>query len=186
MSSELTGHLLVAVPEMEDPHFARTVVLLIRHASEEGAMGVILNRPVNLSMKNVWEKVSDIPLDYEVPANWGGPVDGPLVVLHRQMSKADLPIVPNLFVSTQQDLIEGLVREKQLPFRFFLGYSGWGEGQLEQELLAGGWFLLPPDSDLVFSDPYAMWKHCCSQVGNQVLQQDSLLKRLLGQRPELN
>lgn len=186
MNSDLTGHLLVAVPEMDDPNFSRTVVLLVRHSPEEGAMGVILNRPLNLSMQEVWQNVSTKPLETQQPANWGGPVQSPLVVLHRQMSYADLTVIPDLYVTTKREHVESLIQQSLTPFRFYLGYSGWGQGQLEQESEDGGWFILPPDSEIVFADPYEMWKHCCSQVGNQVLHRDSRLRRFSGRDPDLN
>lgn len=186
MSSDLTGHLLVAIPEMEDPNFSRTVVLLIRHSAEEGAMGVILNRPLNLNTQEIWKNVSETPLEVQQPAHWGGPVQGPLVVVHRKMELADLTVVSDLFVTTERERVEAVVTSPESPFRFFLGYSGWGQGQLEHETEEGGWFILPPDADLVFSDPYEMWKHCCGQVGNQVLHADARLRPFSGRSPELN
>lgn len=186
MNSDLTGHLLIAVPEMDEPSFSRTVILLIHHSMEQGAMGVILNRPLNLSMKEVWANVSQQALDAEGAAHWGGPVQGPLVLLHREMAFADYTVLPGLYVSTQRENVEATVAQAPIPLRFFLGYSGWGPGQLEREYAEGGWFLLPPDSDVVFTDPYLMWKHCCSQVGHQILHADPRLRSLSGHDPRLN
>ncbi len=178
---DLNGQLLVAAADMEDPHFARTVVLLIRHSIEEGAMGLVLNRPINVSPQELFAGAAD---DLEVPTGipicWGGPVQGPLVILHTQDDLADLTILPDVCISTQRDRILEILRLDHRPYGFFLGYSGWGKQQLEGECRLGGWYTVEANPEIVFSDPYEMWPTACSQVGWQVLQNDP---RLTKQKP---
>ena len=90
---DLSGHLVVAAADMEDPHFARTVVLLIRHSSEEGAMGLVLNKPLGVPLQEILADVSaDVETPEEIGIGWGGPVQGPLVVLHTLEDLADFAV----------------------------------------------------------------------------------------------
>lgn len=184
---DLSGHLLVAAADMEDPHFARTVVLLIRHSSEEGAMGLVLNRPLGLPLQEILaEAAADVEIPFGLNVGWGGPVQGPVVVLHGWDDLADLTILPGICISTQRERILELLRVDRQPYGFFLGYSGWGKQQLEGECQVGGWHIVEATPGLVFSDPYEMWPKACAQVSWSVLQQDPRVARLGGTDPTLN
>jgi putative transcriptional regulator len=184
---DLSGHLLVAAADMEDPHFARTVVLLIRHSSEEGAMGLVLNKPLGVPLQEILADVSaDVETPEEIGIGWGGPVQGPLVVLHTLEDLADLTILPGICISTQRDRILELLRIDRRPYGFFLGYSGWGKQQLEGECQVGGWHIVEATPGLVFSDPYEMWPKACGQVSWGVLRQDPRIARLGDNDPSFN
>src|SRR3982751_5237695 len=77
----LKGHLLISSPRLMDPNFVRTVVLMVQHG-EEGALGLILNRPLQATVRDVCEKVLETPCEIEAPLHQGGPCEGPLMVLH--------------------------------------------------------------------------------------------------------
>ncbi len=177
---------MIAVPELEDPNFGRTVILMVRHTPDEGAMGLILNRPLNFSASDIWAKVSDDPMPAEVPTGWGGPVQGPLVILHRWEPLADLTVLPGVYISTQREQVEAIIKENRQPFLFFLGYSGWGNDQLEQEAADGGWYHIPATLEKIFSDPYQMWKSCCFDVGEEVLSGDHRIPIDRKPNPNLN
>lgn len=184
---DLTGHLLVAAAEMEDPHFARTVVLLIRHSAEEGAMGLVLNRPIGISPAEIFASVSeDLEVPEGIPVCWGGPVQGPLVVMHTQEELADLTILPGVCISTQRDQIMEILRIDSRPYSFYLGYSGWGKQQLEGECQQGGWHTVAATPEVIFADPYEMWSTACGMVSWEVIQRDPRLAKHRPSDPSLN
>ena len=172
---DLTGHLLIAIPDLGDPNFSKTVVLLFQH-SEEGASGVILNRPSDSSIDSVWEQVADEPCDCKDLVRVGGPVQGPLIALHSSSALAEtqvLPAVPAtgkpVYISVARENLNDLVRQQEQSFRIYCGYSGWGPGQLESEISQGGWLTLKANSEHVFSSPDALWRQVCDDVGKDVL-----------------
>jgi putative transcriptional regulator len=165
----LAGHLLIAIPELHDVNFFRTVVILFQH-SEEGASGVILNRPSGVSIAKVWDEVAKEPSDCQDLVNIGGPVEGPLIALHASLVLAEAPVVPGVFLSMERDHLNELVNQSDQPFKIFSGYSGWGPGQLESEIEQGGWLTFAANSDHVFDSPEGLWKQVCSQVGHDILK----------------
>ena len=96
------GHLLVSTPQLADPNFYRTVVLLIRHA-DEGALGVVLNRPSGKTVKDLWDQVSDEPCGSACSINVGGPVPGPVMAIHDDTQLAELEITPNIFYAARNE-----------------------------------------------------------------------------------
>jgi putative transcriptional regulator len=168
------GRLLVAAPAMADPNFARTVVLLLDH-DEDGALGVVLNRP------------TDIPVAAVLPA-WGGQASPPDVVFHggpvgtnsalgvMQVTGADLPVgfrtmfggAPTtglIDLDTPVELLAGAFD----GLRIFAGYAGWGAGQLESEIDEGGWIVTdsePEDLTRVGSD--SLWAEVLERQGGHV------------------
>jgi putative transcriptional regulator len=167
----LDGHLLVASPHMEDPNFARTVVLIVQH-SDEGAFGLVLNRPSNHSLADVWKQVADdASCDVEQPLYIGGPVEGPLLALHTREGISEREIVPGVFFSTQREALESLISGHQGPFLIVTGYSGWGSGQLEGELKAGAWLTIPARREYVFPETEGenLWRTVARDIGRGVL-----------------
>ena len=134
----LTGHFLVASRYLRDPNFARCVVLMIHH-SDEGAMGVVLNRPSDKSVREVWEMIGNDPCDRDDLIYIGGPVPGPLVAVHALEAFSEREVLPGLYVSTHRDALDLIVRKQDHPCRLYSGNAGWGAGQLEGELEAGGY-----------------------------------------------
>ena len=179
----LAGHLLIAIPDLGDPNFSKTVVMVFQH-SDEGASGVILNRPSDVTISTVWEEVADEPCDCEEVVNIGGPVQGPLIALHASLAYAETPVIPGVFISLSREHLNELVSQTDQPFKIFSGYSGWGPGQLESEIDQGGWLTLAADSEHVFDTPDGLWRQVCDQIGNEVLK--PFLGKHLPENPSLN
>lgn len=153
------GCLLVAAPDLRDPNFSRAVVLLL-DAGGDGALGVVLNRP------------SDVPLTDALPALAGGAARPPLVFVGGPVEPSAVVGLGRLVVDAPVAGVErvlphvGVVdltsvadlRDTVSEVRVFAGYAGWGPGQLEAEIEAGGWFLLDAVADDGFtSDPGSLW-----------------------------
>lgn len=140
------GVLLVAQPEMDDPNFADTVVLVL-DVDDEGALGVVLNQPSPLMVATVFEQWRDLVDEPEVLFR-GGPVgtDGALaLVLLRDAGNAPFGVRPVLGPLGVLDLDSPVetVEERVVGLRIFAGYAGWGAGQLESEIEAGAWYVVP-------------------------------------------
>lgn len=164
----LQGHFLVAAPELSDPNFHRTVVLLVQH-SDQGALGLVLNRPAPVCMKELWEKADQGDCSRDDRVMIGGPCQGPLMVLHNWSEQADIEPLDGVYFTGQSDHIVAVVGDDERPAKFFVGYSGWGEGQLEKELEAGGWIVLPASSDDVFSEYHDLWDRLLKRAGREKL-----------------
>lgn len=164
----LAGQFLVASPHLKDPNFARTVVLMLQH-EEQGALGVIVNRPGDKTVDDVWKMIGCDPVGSDEPVYVGGPVPGPLIALHNQREFGEKEIHPKLFMSMQKDTIDLLVRRSGAKFRLFSGHSGWGGGQLEEELQVGGWLTSPARVSDIFSDPAGIWKRVCNEIGLRIV-----------------
>jgi len=154
--------LLVASPLLLDPNFLHTLVLVVEH-DENGAMGVILNRPLPLPLKQICEESHLEYAGEEGNTAWrGGPVDpqrGIILVRGGLPSPDDLVLDFTDFVSFRKDLLESLLLDSTARFRLFLGYSGWGPGQLEGEIEEGAWLKLPLDSKWVMrADIKGIWQ----------------------------
>jgi putative transcriptional regulator len=163
--NSLKGHFLVASPHLVDPNFVRTVVLLIHH-SEEGAFGVVLNRPAESTVRDLWEKVGAGQCDSDQHVHVGGPVPGPLMAVHADRSAAEMEIVPGVYFAAQRENLEKLVHQHEHPYRLFVNHSGWGGGQLENELKQGAWFTLPATVEFVFADYDELWKRIAFRIGD--------------------
>lgn len=164
-----TPLLLLAMPQVLDPFFHKSVVLLVQH-EEEGSLGFIVNRPTEL-------KISEILEDLEVSwggeedssAFFGGPVNpevGTLVYLDKTSEDDGKELIPGVSATQSVNDLDLLSRLPADSFRLFLGYAGWGEGQLEQELLRNDWLIAPVKHDLIFTDtPDDMWRQAFESVG---------------------
>ena len=164
----LTNHFLIAMPGMEDGTFARSVVYVCEH-SEHGALGLIINKPGSISMADLFEKV-DLPLARAElggqPVFQGGPVQTERgFVLHEPMlmNRAEtdesayastMTIPGGLEMTTSKDVLEALSTGAG-PRRVLitLGYSSWGEGQLESELAENAWLTVGADLSVIFDTP---------------------------------
>lgn len=154
----LKGQLLIAAPALADPNFARSVVLMVQHG-EEGALGLVLNRPLETTVAEAWQQVNhescDIP--ETVHLHQGGPCEGPLMVVHASQEHGQISVLKNLFFTTDKDMIEGLVNQRPGAMKFFVGYAGWGKGQLEREMEQGGWLTMPAGDEPVFAEVEDLW-----------------------------
>jgi putative transcriptional regulator len=176
------GTFLISSLGLEDPTFARTVVLILQHVPDELTLGVIINRPLGDRAKLYPSEELDnitegMDLDEEATRSelfyQGGPVEpGSLIFLHRveELRGDATPIVDGLFAGGDLDALrEHTAEDDDGPFvRFYLGYSEWAPGQLESEIAIGAWILAPGDRDLVFSDdPDGVWQQALLALGGK-------------------
>lgn len=158
MSTSLKGHLLIASPELGDPNFHRTVLLMLEH-TPAGAAGVILNRPTGASLSKLAEEVLGEPFEWDRPIHIGGPVPGPLLLLHGEEDVADHAILEGVFSTVDPDHLRDLIRRRPDPVLILANYAGWGAGQLEAELSEGSWHHLPATPELIFGEqPEGFWR----------------------------
>jgi putative transcriptional regulator len=162
-SIDLTNQFLIAMPGMADDTFAGAVVYLCEH-SEKGALGLVINKPIDIKLKNLFEKV-DLTLDREdlaeQPVYFGGPVQTERgFVLHEPLSEdgghytSSLRVPGGLEMTTSKDVLEALSHgagpKKVLVT---LGYSGWSPGQLEDEISRNGWITVGAEPSIIFDTP---------------------------------
>jgi putative transcriptional regulator len=152
----LQGHFLVAARALQDPNFNKTVVLIVQHDSE-GALGLVLNRPVDMTLRELWEQVSEEPCDLDAHLHQGGPCNGPLMALHTHEAVAQITVTDGVHFSADSESIHWLVANATEPIRFFAGYSGWSPGQLENELEQGAWLTAPADGSQIFAPHDKLW-----------------------------
>jgi putative transcriptional regulator len=167
-----TNNLLIAMPTLADPNFARTVTLICEHSSE-GAMGIVINRQTNLALRDILDQL-DIDAEHtihaDVPVYYGGPVQNSRgFVLHEPIGQweATLAVTDTLGVSTSRDILEALARNEG-PDRYIitLGYAGWGAGQLEREFSENSWLNAPAARDILFAlPPDQRWKAAARLAG---------------------
>ncbi len=161
-SINLTNQFLIAMPGMADETFARSVVYLCEH-SERGALGLVINKPIDIKLKNLFEKV-ELSLDRaelaEQPVFFGGPVQTERgFVLHESVGEpapysSTMHVPGGLDMTTSKDVLEALssgAGPKKLLIT--LGCSGWSAGQLEDELARNGWLTVDADPAVIFDTP---------------------------------
>src|SRR5262245_902575 len=127
--TSLKGHLLVATPQLIAPIFSRSVILMLDH-SDGGAAGLILNRPTEATIATIADQVFEEPSDWEKVISLGGPVPGPMVVLHAVEELGDKEVIPGVYSTVDADKVRELVRAKPEPALALANYSGWAPGQL--------------------------------------------------------
>lgn len=148
-----TNHLLIATPYLEDPRFAGTLTLICEH-NAQGAMGVVINQPLGMSLADILSQLSLAGEPQEAPVYAGGPVMKERgFVLHRPRGEWDntLEVTNNLALTSSRDILEALAGgEGPADFLMLLGYSGWSPGQLEQELAGNTWLTCPANEQILF------------------------------------
>ena len=170
---DLTNQFLIAMPNMADDNFSGAVVYLCEHTAD-GALGLVINKPIDITLQNLFDKV-ELPLAPgtlgQQPVYFGGPVQTERgFVLHEAMPDADRPAVNahpgpynstlkipgGLQMTTSKDVLEALAQGGG-PKRLLvtLGYSGWGAGQLEDELGRNGWLTVAAVPEIIFDTPVA-------------------------------
>ena len=171
------GQALVASPYLTDPNFMRTVVYIVRH-DDEGAVGLVLNRPTSVTLGSLLKELSETPVALSAPVFCGGPVEGPLVMLHQATHESDDVVC---LAADQEQIVEFCAVEQDnaiepatpdadaTPYRVFDGYSGWGAGQLEGELHSGGWMVWGIEPREVFTDPERIWQLAVHRIGREIL-----------------
>ena len=152
----LEGQFLLASPQLLDPNFVRTVVLLIQH-NDMGALGLVVNRPTAKTVQEVWKQVGESPCECQQPVHLGGPVQGPLMAIHTVEGLAEMEVVAGVFFAAKKQNLDALVRCNE-PFKVFFGHSGWGPGQLEDEIAQGAWRAIPASLEDVFDAGEDLWQ----------------------------
>jgi putative transcriptional regulator len=169
---DLTNQFLIAMPALADPNFARTVTYLCAH-TDEGAMGIVINRPLDLDLADVLDHMEIKNANPEVngvPVLQGGPVQRERgFVLHAPVGKWDsvLKVSDEIGVATSRDILTA-VAEGHGPERTLvaLGYAGWDAGQLEREVSENAWLSGPSDTDIIFDAPYEQrWDRAARLLG---------------------
>jgi len=170
-SRYLNNQLLIAMPSLADPNFAQTVTLVCEH-SERGALGIILNRPLNMNLGEVLEQLG-LPDGQdsrrEQAVLRGGPVQTDRgFVLHppgQQPWDSTLEVSEALHVTTSRDILEAIARGEGPPrAAMALGYAGWDAGQLEEEVRQNAWLTAPCDDSIVFEVPFEQRWHAAARL----------------------
>jgi len=168
--------LLLAMPQVLDPFFHHAVVLLLHH-TEEGSFGFVVNRPTELRLDDIlagmeisWHGVED------ALAYFGGPVQSQMGTVMFSLSVGEqfeldsleglTEVGPGILISQQSDDLGRLAARPPLCLRLFLGYAGWGAGQLVDEIVRNDWLTAPVTNELLFSDqPEIVWEEALRSVG---------------------
>lgn len=168
----LTGHLLIAMPAMTDPNFVRTVTYICEH-NDEGALGIVINRPLQLDLGEIFQQLAlestDPGLERQ-PVMRGGPVQVERgFILHEPSQGWDstVAVSDTVHLTTSQDILAAMARGHG-PKRALmaLGYAGWGAGQLETEIGANAWLSVPATPAIVFDTPFeARWAAAARLLG---------------------
>jgi putative transcriptional regulator len=169
-SGYLTNQLLIAMPMLVDPNFAQSVALICEH-NERGALGLILNKPLAMRMREVFEQ-----LEIDIPAGplsirqvlKGGPIQTDRgFVVHRAVGEWDstLEVSDTLHVTTSRDILAAMARgEGPHDAVVALGYAGWDGGQLEDEIRANAWLSAPVTPEIIFELPFESRWHAAARL----------------------
>ena len=168
----LAPTFLLSMPQMADPNFARTVILLCKH-NDEGAFGLVVNRPLVTTGKVIVNLDPPVETERELEVWVGGPVEPQsswMLVGDREeehMGQIGMHIIDGLFLSTSPQRLSRLLEPNPPPrTRLIIGYSGWGPGQLEAELEESAWLLSDVSTELIFSTPPEhMWEAAIRRLG---------------------
>ena len=156
------GKFLVASRRLRDPNFSETVVLLIEYG-QDGAMGLVINRPSKVKLSTVFPDVKELKQRKDT-IYVGGPVavnQMLMLIRSNQAPAASNPVIENVYISSSWKVLEGLIKKANAEqrFRLFAGYAGWAPNQLDFERTRGDWHVLKADADSVFAhDPTALWQ----------------------------
>ncbi len=161
LSKPAQGKFLIAGRQMGDTRFTETVVLLIRY-DWEGAMGIIINKPTELKISQAFTDFKGFSKKADL-IFWGGPVEmnkAMMLIRSTERPEDTINVLDDVYFGTSQALLEGISNSNDYPdrSRVYLGYAGWSRGQLDREILRGGWRVMSGDVETVFSKkPEDVW-----------------------------
>jgi len=172
MLLDLTNQFLIAMPTLEDPNFARTVTYVCAH-NEEGAMGIVINRPLKIELGEVLSQMQLEAVDPSInarPVYQGGRVHRDRgFILHRPALDfgSTIRVSDDIAISTSREILSAISRgEGPADTLVALGYAGWGAGQLEQEMQQNAWLSGPASADVIFrAPPGERWERAAAQLG---------------------
>lgn len=177
-----SGCFLVASPALLDANFARSVILVVQHDGQ-GALGLVITRPLDLAVSDVLEKALERPFDIADNLYLGGPCEGPLMALHDYPPASDMNPLQGVHFASKRETLERLLEERpDAEARFFAGYSGWTSGQLEKELADGSWYVLQATAEQVFGDCQKLWE----DLGRRAVLEKYVPRPLIPDQPGLN
>lgn len=172
MATLESGILLISDPFLKDPNFLRTVVFLCEH-QDQGSFGFVVNKPLGLTLQDVVVEAEGLL----IPLSEGGPVQkDTLHFIHRRpdLIEGGVEVVDRIFWSGDFAQTLSLLQSGKLPssdIRFFFGYSGWGESQLQQEIDDKSWITRVANNDLIFTnDIEGIWKESLADLGGEYRQ----------------
>ena len=167
----LTNQFLLAMPSLEDINFSRSVTLICEH-NEDGALGVVVNRPTNLSVAEIFEQLDlkGKSIDCSDVVHFGGPVQSERgLILHESLGSWEytLPITDTLGLTTSKDILDALSKgQGPESYLFVLGYAGWKGGQLEAEIQENWWLIVPASREILFDTPIEQrWTKAAALAG---------------------
>ena len=175
----LVNQFLIAMPELQDPNFSRTVTLICQHDAN-GALGVVINRPMEqLTLQDILDQfdlsspASDSPIG--APVYLGGPVQQQLgLVLHEGIGEwgSTLKISDELGLTSSRDILESMSTAQGPDHALLtLGYAGWGAGQLEDEIQDNAWLSVEADCEIIFrTPPKERWQAAAAKIGVDISQ----------------
>lgn len=171
MPNSLRGHFLIAAPQLRDPNFYKTVVLIAEHG-DHGAMGLVVNRPSSVLVSHALSKMFEL-CDTGELVFVGGPVEPlALFMLHsaEDLAESEQPVVPGMYMANNGEVFEHVLQRgsetmSEGKYRVFSGCAGWSTGQLEGEISRGDWYVRPACRDMVYhDDPYAVYDAMIQEV----------------------
>lgn len=175
----------MARPELTDSNFAKTVIYLFDH-SPEGAAGVVINRPSKLTMEDLSTKIFGKTVHWDKPIMVGGPVGGPLLIVHRDSDWADEEVQSDVYRTVDPDKIHQILERRIEPSLLIANYAGWGPNQLEMEIKERSWEVLKSVPDQIFwTEVKELWDVLMGEIHSRNLAQTLNLKRL-NQNPDFN
>ena len=174
--SPLSASLLVAMPQLQDPNFVRAVMMIVQH-DEQGTFGLVLNRPVDMSASELCDGL-DMSWggDPEAALHWGGPVQphtGWMLFAATDVASESVEsedeatdLGHGIRFAGSLNVLREIAEDPPGDLRLFLGYAGWGPGQLEAEMAEGVWLTAPATREAIFDvDPDAMWNYVVRSLG---------------------
>jgi len=172
-STNLTNQFLIAMPGLTDPNFYQTVTYIFAHNDHDGAMGIVINRPLTIDLGELLTQIEMEPcndLIEKTTVYQGGPVQIDRgFVLHRPDAEWDssINISDSIGVTTSRDILQSIAKGKGPSNSLIaLGYAGWAAGQLENEIMENIWLNGPADSDIIFKTPCAdRWESSAAILG---------------------
>ncbi|MCU0711107.1 MAG: YqgE/AlgH family protein [Pirellula sp.] len=165
----LTGFLLVASPALSKGVFEQSVCLVLEH-SIEGAVGIVLNKPMQVSFASFLSQVDpDLAKDASGSLlHFGGPASGPIVAVHDVPEYAEGGNKLGIYLSAQIEHLKQLAISNTRRLKVYAGNFVWGPSELDQQVISGNWHVLPAVPEIVFEDESAMWAKAIRSIANQI------------------
>lgn len=177
IDTSLANHLLIAMPSLHDPNFTQSVIYVCEH-HYQGAIGLIINRPMVYPLQLVFDQLQIQPVRTEksrLPLLFGGPIQPDRgFVIHRPLGgwRSSLALCNDVTVTTSNDIIRAIADDSgPKDVLVTLGYAGWGENQLEEEVINNVWLVCPYKAELLYEVPYEeRWEYAGMTIGVKMKQ----------------